>query len=48
MKGISLLLVAVAAVAGFVASSAAHLDEPMERLPQSSESRFPLDTATGS
>jgi len=47
MKRIAYLLVAVAAVAGVVAYTAPHLDTPMERLPRSSESKFPPDTATG-
>ena len=49
MKRIAFLLVAVASGGRLCRQHRPpHLDTPMERLPRSSESKFPPDTATGS
>ena len=47
MRRIVLVLVAVGALTGVVADMAPHRDSPMERPPQSPESKSPPDTATG-
>ena len=47
MKRITLLLVAVAILAGIVAFTRPRLYTPMTRPPRSSSQKFPPDTGTG-